>query len=121
MKKSVFAATLAAIALAATSAFAGPQDFVLANNTCHTVLAVYASPTGTPIWENDMMGNSVLLPGESMTFSFNGYAERFWDVRIVYADSKADAIFYGIDLVSTLSLVIRDNFLGGTHMNLVEI
>ena len=114
MKKLALNSIIAAIALSAATAFAGLQDFALVNNTEHSVYAVYASPSGATTWENDMLGLGILNPGTTVTFGLNGYWQRFWDIKVVYADNKPDVVLYGVDLFSASAIILNDNILGGT-------
>ena len=115
MKKFAFATIFAAF-FAATSAFAGYQDFILVNNTGSPILTVQVSQTGNRNWEEDVLGDDVIKPGESHLIRFNGYAERFWDIRIVYFGPKPNAVFLGLDLATKGTIVLTDNWTGGTTL-----
>ena len=115
MSKFTFAALVTAI-LITTSANAGYQDFVLVNATPSQILSVYVSPSGSDDWEEDILGDNVLDAGETLSITFNGRTERFWDVKIVYTGYKPDAVFGRIDLGTVSELILTDDFGGGTTM-----
>lgn len=116
MKKFTTSAVFALL-FAATSAFAGYQDFTLVNNTGSAIMVVQMSQTGNCNWEEDVLGNEVIESGESVLIPVNGYAERFWDVRIVYFGSKPAAEYFGLDLATIGTLVLTDNWTGGTTLS----
>ena len=111
------ALVLLAVLFIAGAAFAGRQDFILDNQTCHRVLTVRISPTGDGMWGPDRL-SGILYPGHDTIFTFSGHAERYWDIKIVYTDSKPDAVFTGVDLFTNGRLIIRDNNRGGTTLSL---
>ncbi len=105
---------IAAVALfAAHISFAGAQDFVLVNATEHNILSVYASPSSRLLWEEDLL-RGYLNSGDWTKFTFTGFNDDLWDIRIVYRDSKPDAIFTKLQLKKIVKIVLRDSVLGGT-------
>ena len=115
MKKIRFIAFLFMAVLGVGTAFAGAQDFTLVNATEHTILSVYISSSGSNIWGPDRL-NGYLTPGDWTEFTFTGYDDDLWDIRIVYLDNKPDAVFTRLSLTTLFKLVLRDNALGGTTM-----
>jgi hypothetical protein len=67
---------LVCLALAAGSAWAESVTFTLSNGTDDTLIEFYASPPDTQEWEEDILGDEVLGPDES--------------VRITIADGRED-------------------------------
>ncbi len=57
-------------------AWAEPVTFVLTNGTDEAIMEFYASPPGVEEWEEDILGDDVLEPGDS--------------VEITIADSRDD-------------------------------
>lgn len=115
MNKFTFAA-LATTILVSASVKAGYQDFVLVNSTRGDILSIYTSPTGVEDWEEDILGDNTLDSGESLTITFSGRSERFWDIKIVYAGEEPDAAFCGIDLGSAAKAILWNNLRGETML-----
>lgn len=83
--------TAAALALAgfASPALAGEQDFVLVNNTGYNVDQVYVSPTRVDVWQEDVLGDYMLMNGERATIRFNRAEDAcLWDVKLIYEDGE---------------------------------
>lgn len=115
MKKIRFIAFLFMAVLGVGSAFAGAQDFILVNATEHTVHSVYISSSGSSVWGPDRL-TGYLEPGDWTTFTFTGYDDDLWDIKIVYRDSKPDAVYTQVRLSTLYKLVLRDNSAGGTTL-----
>jgi hypothetical protein len=99
-------ALLLALSLASPSAFAGMQDFSVLNLTPDTILSVHASPSGNADWEEDMLGDAVIDPGENQWFSIEGYDDCLWDIQVVRLDAPSGDGFYGVDLCAVAGLVL---------------
>jgi hypothetical protein len=66
------------------SAFAGTQDFVLCNNTGATIHRVYVSPHSTNHWEEDVLGRSTLVDGDTVRIHFSPRERTaMWDIKVV--------------------------------------
>ena len=113
MKKIKLIAIAALTMLMAHTSFAGAQDFTLVNATEHNIQSVYISPSGHSSWEEDLL-SGYLNSGDWTKFTFNGYSDDLWDIKIVYRDSKPDAIYTRIQLKKIYKGVLRDNAQGGT-------
>ena len=113
MKKITFAIAALVMSFVTLSARAGAQDFVLVNATEHNIRSVYISSSGTSSWESDLL-KGYLNAGDWTKFTFNGFSDDNWDIKIVYRDSKPDAIFTGVKLKTITKIVLRDNAQGGT-------
>ena len=68
---SVTAATLASAMLLLSAIGASAEDlvFTLTNGTSAVLTEFYTSPVGINDWEDDVFGENVLEPGESMTIT----------------------------------------------------
>ncbi|UQZ88776.1 hypothetical protein C4J81_05980 [Deltaproteobacteria bacterium Smac51] len=67
----------------AGAALAGPQDFVLVNESASDICYVYVSSQNTQSWEEDVLGaDECLESGEAMMISFNAGNEAMWDLRV---------------------------------------
>lgn len=71
-----------AFALSAGAALAQSAAVEFVNNTGSTVWRLYMSPTSTASWETDLLGNSVLYPGQSLTVTRANMSGCFYDVLI---------------------------------------
>lgn len=56
---------------AATAAKAEGVEFTIINKTKSVVDAFYTSPVGVKSWEDDVFGEKVLGPGETITITIN--------------------------------------------------
>lgn len=94
---------LAAAAVAALAAFAGPalaQDrrVEIVNDTDVTMMKFYGSNQKTDSWEEDILGDDVLLPGQSVVINFDdGTGYCVFDFRAVFEDGD-EVIENGIDV-----------------------
>lgn len=105
MKTHVFQ-TVFALLLLVPPTFAGTQDFAILNLTPTPILSVHASPSGNTDWEEDLLGDTTLSPGESVWFNIEGYNDCEWDIRVVRKNAAAGDDFYGIDLCAVAGLVL---------------
>jgi predicted flavoprotein YhiN len=81
----------AAAALVLTSAAVGAQDieYQLLNNTDLTVLEFYTSPVDVDSWENDLLADIDLAPGESATVTIgDGRTQCDYDILFVFDDGQ---------------------------------
>lgn len=98
--------TVALLGVLSVNAFAGDQDFILVNQTGLTVDSFFCSPTTTNNWEEDVLGQDVLLDGESVTIKFSRDEEACnWDLMIV--DEDGDKVVWGdIDLCQVVRITL---------------
>lgn len=98
-------ALLCALALAPAAA-AGTQDFILVNETGVDIFELYVSETRSDDWEEDVLGDEVLLDGERADITFSGRGACMWDM--LANDEAGDGIaFQAIDLCETSVVVLR--------------
>ena len=99
--KVFFLAALFVMGLSSV-AFAGAQDFVLVNNTGFPIYKVNVSAASTNSWEEDILGSSVLMNGESIRVNFGAGNTQYWDIQV---SSRTAALLPGT--ASTCSALIR--------------
>ena len=105
--KVFFLAALFVMGLSSV-AFAGAQDFVLVNNTGFPIYKVNVSAASTNSWEEDILGSSVLMNGESIRVNFGAGNTQYWDIQEIFEDGSALA-WYGIDLLSTYQVTLNND------------
>ncbi len=77
---AALAAALAILLAGAALAQSASVDFV--NNSGATVWRLYMSSTNTNSWETDLLGNSVLYPGQSLSVTRANMSGCLYDVLI---------------------------------------
>ena len=78
-------ALASAVALAALSALpAAAQTYSVRfqNNSGATVYRIYSSPSHNASWEQDLLGSSVLYPGQALDVIINNVSNCYYDVLI---------------------------------------
>lgn len=61
--------------------------FRLLNKTSVTLTAFYASPTGVDDWEEDILGEDVISPGDATRININDRRETcLYDFKAVFSD-----------------------------------
>lgn len=106
--KNLFGAVLAASALAFAAAPAQAEDlhFLLLNHSDYDLYEFYASPVDVASWEDDILGNDVLLSGESIEIIIaDGRSQCEYDLRMVFDDG--DVIEDTVNLCDTGSYTIE--------------
>ena len=89
-------------------AFASAQDFVLVNNTGYPIYRVNVSAASTNDWEEDILGSSVLMNGESVRVAFGVGNTQYWDINVVFEDGSSLA-WYSIDLLTTYQVTLNND------------
>ena len=83
--KSLAFATVAGLGLLAGGAHAEDLVFTLTNHTDATIVRFYTSPTGVNNWEEDVLGDDVLGPGESVDITIaDGRTVCDYDMRFEF-------------------------------------
>ncbi len=94
-------------AMMASSAFAGPQDFTLTNNSASDICFLYISPSSSNDWEEDVLGAEECLgSGESVDVIFNGSAEAAWDLAVEDLEGGRE-VYSGINLMEVSEVIIQ--------------
>lgn len=88
-QKPIFAIAMAATitAISALPASAMDRRVKIVNDTNFTIVRFYGSNKGTDSWEEDILGNDVLRPGQSVRIDFDdgtGYCK--FDFKAVFDD-----------------------------------
>lgn len=97
------AAFAASSLLTASGASAEDRRVRIINETEHTIVRFYASNVGANSWEEDILGQDVLRPGESVTINVDdgtGYCK--YDFKAVFNDGDY-LIRQGIDVCKVSS------------------
>lgn len=101
-------AVVAAVAFSTQVASADRRDFTLYNDSAATVISrVYVSCSECSGWGNDVLGASVLFPGESVDITFTRPSSRcYYDIKIV-TSRGAEYVKWGVNLCATSSVTFR--------------
>ncbi len=101
-----FKAPLIALALIGMSAIATAADFYvdITNRTGYTIRYMYVSPAKSDSWEEDVLGDDVLLDGKTQRVNLRGYKSAVFDIKLVDEDGDSYT-FWNID-VSEEDLVV---------------
>jgi hypothetical protein len=101
-----FKAPLIALALIGMSAIATAADFYvdITNRTGYTIRYMYVSPAKSDSWEEDVLGDDVLLSGKTQRVNLRGYKGSVFDIKLVDEDGDSYT-FWNID-VSEQDLVV---------------
>ena len=71
-------------------ALAGKQDFTLVNRTGFDIHEVYISPHAGDDWEDDVMGKTILVDGQSVAIKFARTDKtKEWDLKVVNKEGRA--------------------------------
>jgi hypothetical protein len=84
MNRILAAAALATAALSAVPAAAQSYDVRFQNNSGATVYRIYSSPTHNGSWEQDLLGSSVLYPGQGLQVMIHNVANCYYDVLVEF-------------------------------------
>ncbi|MFN7102492.1 MAG: hypothetical protein ACK4N1_07680 [Pseudorhizobium sp.] len=89
-KLTVAAATaLAALLVSAVTSQAEDLVFKLTNSTSSTLERFYTSPTGVDQWEDDVFGQDVLSPGDSIEITIaDGRSVCEYDMRFEFSEDS---------------------------------
>lgn len=66
---------------AGQAALVGSAELVLVNESAEPIFFIQMSPSADPGWGEDLLGEEVLLVGQS--FRITGLARGMWDIRVV--------------------------------------
>ena len=101
---------LTAMMLVATvaTAFAGPQDFNLINNTGKSIFYLNVSPTEAKEWMPDILGSKVLLHGETAHVTFAPTPGKMWDLMAEFEDGSS-ILWYELDLYAYGTITLNSD------------
>ena len=105
MRRSIFLLLLAfcvwsSMAIGTTTnAAADPRDFTLVNESDVTIMYVYVTSSDTASWNEDLLGNDVLIAGQSINITFAEFSDGncLYDIKVVAADGR-EGYLWAIDL-----------------------
>ena len=88
------AVALAFAALSAGAALAQSASIDFVNNSGATVWRLYMSSVNTSSWETDLLGQSVLYPGQSLSVTRANMSTCIYDVLIEWegGDQQTDTV-----------------------------
>lgn len=81
-------AALATAALVALPALAQSYQVRFQNNSGAVVYRIYSSPTNNNSWENDLLGQNVLQPGQYLDVTIRNVSNCYYDVLVEFADGS---------------------------------
>ena len=87
MKHLLFICVLSLVAILYNpeNALASPQEFIIINNTGHTICALYIAPSNTNDWQDNLLEQTILGITDQATLPFHrNEPAAYWDVRVVY-------------------------------------
>lgn len=92
--KLFLALTVAALPLSLSAA-----DYYvdITNNTGYTIFYIYVSPDKSDSWEEDVLGDKVLMHGDSRRINLYGYKSPIFDIRLVDEDDDSYT-FWDVDV-----------------------
>jgi hypothetical protein len=94
-------------ATAATSAFAGDQDFTLVNKTGVEINSVYIAPHSSDNWEEDVLDEDTLADGEEFDIKFSRKEKtKMWDLRVEDSDG-ASIEWENLNLLETSKVTLH--------------
>jgi len=90
------------------------HEFSVVNDAGVDISELYLSPGATAVYEDDILGDDVLLDGDSADFVVDGdESESLWDLLMVDIDGTS-VEFFGIDLYSTQTITLQVEWFGAT-------
>src|SRR5262245_21434220 len=105
-----FKAPLIALALIGMSAIATAADFYvdITNRTGYTIRYMYVSPAKSESWEEDVLGDDVLMNGKTQRVNLRGYKSSVFDIKLVDEDGDSYT-FWNIDVAEQDIVVTLDD------------
>ncbi len=87
------------------SALAEDYYVEITNKTGFTIYYMYVSPAESTDWEEDLLGEDVLMNGTKRRVNLNGYSSPVFDIKLVDEDGDSYT-FWKVD-VSKKDIVVR--------------
>ncbi|NYT59589.1 hypothetical protein H0A65_11735 [Alcaligenaceae bacterium] len=89
MRSLVLTAVLGIAATVSSAAFAADRTVTVVNKTKTTMSAIYASSVGARTWEEDILGEDMLEPGESVDIDMDdGSGACRFDLKAEFSDGS---------------------------------
>ena len=92
-------ATLCMTNIQAESSAPKDKYVVIKNNSDRDIFYLYVSPETSDEWEEDVLGDDVLLAGDEITINLYGYEECLFDIKAVY-DNEEEEIRWDVNVCS---------------------
>ena len=93
-------------AMGGAATLAGPQDFVLYNQTGVDIYEVYVSPSNSNYWGSDVLGGDILYNGYNTRITFNNYSQAYWDLKV--KDRNGNSLYWrNINLLRYSRIYLR--------------
>lgn len=90
-----------------SSSVALDRHVLINNQTGRTIWSIHGSRTTTNSWEEDILGQHVLQPGQSANINFNdGTGACMFDFRFVFRNGQSIE-HYGINVCTTATYTVR--------------
>ncbi len=96
------------LAFAAGKAMAADYYVDITNRTGYTIMYMYVSPSDAQNWEEDVLGNDVLLDGSSQRVWLRGYYSPMFDIQLVDEDGDTYT-FMAVDVSRNDLIVTLDH------------
>jgi hypothetical protein len=82
------------------------RSVTVINNSGSTITRFFGSNSGRSSWEEDILGDGVIAPGESVNINFNdGSGSCSFDFKAVFADGTS-AVETGVDVCRVSSVTV---------------
>jgi hypothetical protein len=81
---------------------ADPRDFTLVNDSTVVIREAYVSSSAKDSWDEDVLGNDVLRPGNRVNVTFTGFTpgDCSYDIKVVGMGGET-GFLWAVDLCST--------------------
>jgi len=90
------------------AAVAADVKFDLVNNSARAIKNFYTSPTETTNWEEDVLGEETIPPGQTDTVTISTDGDQcVYDMRFIMEDD-AELVVNGIDVCTLSSYTLSD-------------
>ena len=105
-RKLALICTLLVVGIVSVAFAQAKQDFTLVNRTGYVIDEVYVSPSKSSDWQDDVLGEGVMVNGKVVNIRFSRAAKTCkWDLKVVY-DDKSTAEWDGFDLCTVSKITI---------------
>ena len=102
---------LSVLATGAQRTLADQRDFTLTNSSSVTIVHVYVSVSTVDDWQEDILGQDVLNPGDAVNIHFSpndaDAGSCLYDIR-VDGDDGSQGFLWAVDLCSTSSVTFTN-------------
>ncbi len=107
MRSLVAALISASVLLSATAASALDRRVVIHNGASEPIFYLYGSNTGTNEWEEDILGEDVLMPGAEVRVDYDdGTGFCVFDFKAQFESGRED-VEYGVNVCEVSRFTFR--------------